>query len=575
MTRTINEPESLTLGTTLPPGDPHGVSVSLPKWADTVGWASREPRVLEAMKTGYPRFFVPRVVDKLATQLLERLQTALGLGTDYTSSTMRVMLLDSTRHARMCQKVLPEWNLQREHTGPVDIGAHIVTWEGEMTAVQQQQNATGEPRRTRNIGEEDIVLLTFPADLALEAKAFWQHTGFGISSRRATFWLDNAPFLTSPRIPRTPVSPAERENQVCHARAALKTRIAAGQSSGADNLNVTPSDVFLCPTGMTAIAETAAAIMTLRQGNPSSPYRVAVFGFLYVDTHKVLSRVLGYEPTQYHSTASSLDALEEYLETNRIDVLVTEFPGNPLLQSPDLTHLRDLSRRPDRGFVLVVDDTVGTHANLALLPHCDVVCTSLTKMYCGACNAMGGTVTLSPHSAYHERLAGALERRQHEAESSWFWEDMLVVEMNGRDFCDRVHRAGKNAEVVVAMLRRSDAVAEVYYPLGGPTQKRYDQFRRKGGGYGYLVSIKFRRPAQAVAFYDALDVAKGPSLGTNFTLCCAYTLLAHYKELDWAGEYGVVEHLVRISVGLENKEWLEERVQKALEVTESIKIDTE
>ena len=85
-----------------------------------------------------------------------------------------------------------------------------------------------------------------------------------------------------------------------------------------------------------------------------------------------------------------------------------------------------------------------------------------------------------------------------------------------------------------------------------------------------MLSVRFTAPERAVAFYDALDVAKGPSLGTNFTLCCAYTLLAHYKELEWAAEYGVVEDLVRISVGLEERGWLEERVARALKAAEAV-----
>ena len=39
-------------------------------------------------------------------------------------------------------------------------------------------------------------------------------------------------------------------------------------------------------------------------------------------------------------------------------------------------------------------------------------------------------------------------------------------------------------------------------------------------------------------------------MGTNFTLACPYTLLAHYTELKWAASYGVESELVRISVGL-------------------------
>jgi len=49
-------------------------------------------------------------------------------------------------------------------------------------------------------------------------------------------------------------------------------------------------------------------------------------------------------------------------------------------------------------------------------------------------------------------------------------------------------------------------------------------------------------------------VNKGPSLGTNFTLVCPYTLLAHYCELDWAASFGVPGHLIRVSVGLEAPE---------------------
>ncbi|KAL8735660.1 MAG: hypothetical protein Q9166_000829 [cf. Caloplaca sp. 2 TL-2023] len=38
------------------------------------------------------------------------------------------------------------------------------------------------------------------------------------------------------------------------------------------------------------------------------------------------------------------------------------------------------------------------------------------------------------------------------------------------------------------------------------------------GGYGGLLSVTFKTKPEAIAFYDALETAKGPSLGTNFTL---------------------------------------------------------
>ena len=70
-----------------------------------------------------------------------------------------------------------------------------------------------------------------------------------------------------------------------------------------------------------------------------------------------------------------------------------------------------------------------------------------------------------------------------------------------------------------------------------------------------------------MAFYDALDTAKGPSLGTNFTLTSPYVLLAHYQELEWASSFGVDPDLLRISVGLEDG--LEETFSNALKAAEA------
>jgi cystathionine gamma-synthase len=71
--------------------------------------------------------------------------------------------------------------------------------------------------------------------------------------------------------------------------------------------------------------------------------------------------------------------------------------------------------------------------------------------------------------------------------------------------------------------------------------------------------------AETPAVYDAMEFCKGPSLGTNFTLVCPYTLLAHYDELDWAESCGVDQHLLRVSVGLEPAELILERMGRALD----------
>ena len=69
----------------------------------------------------------------------------------------------------------------------------------------------------------------------------------------------------------------------------------------------------------------------------------------------------------------------------------------------------------------------------------------------------------------------------------------------------------------------------------------------------------------ATAFFDRLRISKGPSLGTNYSLACPYTLLAHYTELDWAARCGVSRDLVRLSIGLEEPADLIARLAEALD----------
>lgn len=68
--------------------------------------------------------------------------------------------------------------------------------------------------------------------------------------------------------------------------------------------------------------------------------------------------------------------------------LFTEFPSNPLLRSANLPRLRALADQYD--FLLVVDETVGNFVNVDVLPFADIVVSSLTKVFSGASNVMGG-----------------------------------------------------------------------------------------------------------------------------------------------------------------------------------------
>ena len=73
--------------------------------------------------------------------------------------------------------------------------------------------------------------------------------------------------------------------------------------------------------------------------------------------------------------------------------LFCEFPSNPLLRSPDLASIRKLADK--HGFVIVVDETIGNFVNVEVLPFADVVVSSLSKVFSGDANVMGGRSALN------------------------------------------------------------------------------------------------------------------------------------------------------------------------------------
>lgn len=166
-----------------------------------------------------------------------------------------------------------------------------------------------------------------------------------------------------------------------------------------------------------------------------------------------------------------------------------------------------------------------------------------------------------------------------------FLPDIVRMEINSRDFESRVRIINANTQAICRYLRSRSieffkektqssprfAIKEVFYPEW-ITRQNYDLARRSGSdnNFGPLFTLTFVTPAAAEAFYNALQCAKGPSLGTNFTLACPYTILAHFWELEWAAGFGIDEHIVRISAGMEDLGLLMKWFERAVGAAESV-----
>ena len=220
-----------------------------------------------------------------------------------------------------------------------------------------------------------------------------------------------------------------------------------------------------------------------------------------------------------------------------------------------------------------INDRFSTEATTletaALLPAGDAICSSLTKSFSGVGDVTGGSIVVNPDSRFADRLTDALDASPP---AGLYAADVVTLERNSRDYTERLPVTCENAVRLVSFLREQPGVAAVYYPddqnpVGDPNHaSRYDAFSRPGGGRGPLFSLLLEQPAETTAtFYDALAVDKGPNLGTNYTLACPFTILAHYHELDWAESCGVSRYLIRVSTGLEPYEQLQSAFAAALD----------
>ena len=355
-------------------------------------------------------------------------------------------------------------------------------------------------------------------------KEYWQHAGEIISSRAAES-------LTAG------VAAVATETE---ARRTVRRRFAEYGGCGED-------EAWLFPSGMAAIACVWRAVRRLDPQRPT-----VQFGFPYVDTLKIQQR---FSPQAWRflprGDAGDLEQLSQLLRSQSISALFCETPTNPLLTMPDLAALRQLA--DEHGFLLIVDDTLAAVINDNPLSWADAVATSLTKYFSGQGDVLAGGLRLNRQRPGFQQLQAAVRA---EFEELLCDADAEVLERNSRDVAERVQVINRNAAELSERLSRHPAVQQVFYPA----------VTKGGVGRGGLMSIVLRSAAERTpAVFDRLRVCKGPNLGTSFTLCCPYTILAHYTELDEVEAVGVSRWLLRISVGTEPVEDLWQRFSVALD----------
>jgi cystathionine gamma-synthase len=329
----------------------------------------------------------------------------------------------------------------------------------------------------------------------------------------------------------------------------LRKRIAAMGSYAAEN-------VFLYENGMAGVFAIHRAASKLLPGR-----KTLQLEFPYVDAMRVQNHFGNGVVFLNEAVGESLEEALRRISKGEFSAVFCEAPSNPLLRTIDIEAVSTACR--EGGVPFIVDDTICSVANIQVDKFADVITSSLTKWVSGKGDVMAGQVTLCPDSHMYSDLREFFENDCPDG-SRLYPSDARVLARNISSFSRRMRESNTNGELLADYLMAHSAVDKIWYPKF-TTSDLYERVKRKGGGYGGLISFVLKNQKKSAKFFDALKISKGPSLGTEFSLACPYTLLAHYDELEWAEGCGVDQNLIRISVGSENAEDILGRVQEALE----------
>ncbi|KAI1361176.1 PLP-dependent transferase [Xylaria arbuscula] len=536
---------TLGLGQAVPPANRHSITVLMPTWADVERYGDDSTSLIAGFQNVYPRMRPNDDIARLASATLDYIKAAEDVGCLIFSS--RQSAEECVAYAVSDKRVSPD-----KPPVPVD-----------QISIRSF------------VAQDRFFTVFFPHRSRLTLSGFWSTPGVGISSRFAAANLLHVSELREVSVAEpddtTPVH-FEGPTHQC-----LRERIVHLLNRATLDSNPQPSsdDVYFFPTGMAAIYKPHSYMLSLGPGT------TVLFGMAFMNT-LTLFEELAHEYRFFGlGTDEDLSELESFLQKEHdegriVRAIWTEFPANPILTTPNLKKLRALADQYD--IILAVDETVGSFSNVDISSVADVISTSLTKSFNGYADVIAGSAILNRSSRRYNDLKSLFDQYYV---PELYIDDAETIERNSRDYLSRTLRLNDNAKSIAEFLhsRAEDprsAVLKVYYPSLNPSGVYYKQFMRRATddfspGYGCLLNVEFDDLPSAAAFYDRLNLYKGPNLGAPFTLVFAYTMCAYKKRLDWAAQYGLRPTQIRVSAGLETEQGLIEEFKLAVEAADRVK----
>ena len=310
-------------------------------------------------------------------------------------------------------------------------------------------------------------------------------------------------------------------------------------------------EALILGSGMAAISSSLMAFL-------SSGDHIVVQNDIYGGTRSLIEKYFNKYGIEYSFTKGLLVSDFEREIRKNTKAIYIETPSNPLLKIVDISEIANLSK--SNGLVSYIDNTFATP--LIQKPHklgIDIVIHSATKYFGGHSDICAGAVASSKEKidkiwSFSKKFGGSLSDY-----TAW------LLERSMKTLTVRFYEQQKNAKILSSFLNDSSSIEKVHFP-GIENNEFYAIACKQMDGFGAVISFELIKNINPKEFLSSLELIN-PSMsfaGVESTMLSpaetSHQLLSEKQRI----EQGIVDNLIRFSVGIEDTEDLIEDINLAI-----------
>lgn len=282
---------------------------------------------------------------------------------------------------------------------------------------------------------------------------------------------------------------------------------------------------------------------------------------LYGGTYRLFTKIFQGFGIKFHFVGmENADAIEKYIN-DKTKLIWVETPTNPMMNIIDIKKVASITKK--HKVLLAVDNTFATpYLQQPLEMGADIVMHSATKYLGGHSDVVMGALIVNTKD-----LADRLYFIQNASGAICGPQDSFLVLRGLKTLHIRMQRHCENAEVVAEYLASHPKIEKVYWP-GFQDHPNHKIAKAQMKDFGGMISFvtKGNNYAEAIKIVENLKIfTLAESLGGVESLAGHPASMTHASIPKAERErIGVVDSLIRLSVGIEDIEDLIEDLKQAI-----------